>query len=168
MPESRPFRYVATFQDPRQAEEDFAAVSALHRAGLLGTFGAALITRDASGAVRVRTRELPAERGAVLGAVLGALTGRLLHLPLLVSVPLGLLAGGLIGHVRAGLPRRALHTFARTLGRGESAVVVVGHSRLEEAFEQATRQAQVLLARRLGEVGEVNRQFREAARRAGA
>ena len=47
-------------------------------------------------------------------------------------------------------------------------MVVVGHSRLEEAFEQATRQAQVLLARRLGEVGEVNRQFREAARRAGA
>ncbi|WP_216326548.1 SDR family oxidoreductase [Deinococcus aestuarii] len=53
MADARPFRYLATFQDPRRAKEDFAAVSALHRAGLLGPSGAALITR-----------ELPAERAA--------------------------------------------------------------------------------------------------------
>lgn len=165
---ARPFRYFQTFQDPRQAEEEFAAASALHRAGWLGTFGAALLTRDDSGEVWMQTRELPAERGAVVGGLVGALAGRLLHVSLLASVPLGALAGGVIGHIRAGLPRRELHALAATLAPGESAVVVVGESRLEEALRQAGERAARLLALRRAEVRQINRQFGEAARQTDA
>ncbi|MBB5234635.1 DUF1269 domain-containing protein [Deinococcus budaensis] len=169
MADARPFRYQATFQDPGQAKDDFAAVSALHRTGLLGTYGAALITRDpGSGEVWLSTRALPAERSAVLGAVLGLLLGRLLRASLLLSAAAGALAGGVTGHLRAGLPRRELQALAATLAPGESAVVVVGESRLEEALRQAGERAARRLARRREEVRQINRQGEEAAQRTGA
>lgn len=168
MTQPHPFRYVATFKSHQEAEEDFAAASALHRSGLLGTFGAALITRDSSGEVWLFTRDLPAERGAVLGALAGALIGRLLHLPWLAALLVGALAGGVLGHLRAGLPRRDLQLLAATLAPGEAAVVVVGKSRVEEALRQAGARAARLLARRREEVRQINRQWREAARQTGS
>lgn len=82
--------------------------------------------------------------------MLGLLLGRRLRVFLLLPAAAGAVAGGVTGHLRAGLPRRELQAFAATLTPGESAVVVVGESRLEEALRRAGERASRRLARRLG------------------
>jgi uncharacterized membrane protein len=76
----------APWSKPRRAE--------LHSADVVGTYGAAVITKDADGKVKVHKHEKPTQHDAWIGVLVGAVVGILFPPALLRDVAIGGLAGG--------------------------------------------------------------------------
>ena len=79
------FLYVASYDSLDDAMGDFEAVVEPPAAGLVGTFDAAVIEKDADGKVHVHKTELPTQHGAWTGIGVGALLGILFPPPLLAT-----------------------------------------------------------------------------------
>src|SRR5262245_30824293 len=99
------FLYAATYDDAADAEADYEAVFDLHDAGAIGTFDSAVIEKDEEGKVHVHKTEKPTQHGAWTGAGVGALVGLIFPPAIIGSAIVGAGAGGLIGHLRGGVPR---------------------------------------------------------------
>ena len=56
------FIFPATYHTEADAQLDYAAVKELHSAGVIGTYDAAVVTKDADGQVNVHKREKPKNR----------------------------------------------------------------------------------------------------------
>jgi uncharacterized membrane protein len=92
------FLYLATYDTEADAQSDFEAVTALHKDHTIGTYDAAVITRDAHGHVHVSKHEKPTQHAAWTGLAVGAVIGIIFLPSILVGAAAGGLADGLIGH----------------------------------------------------------------------
>ena len=140
------FVFVATYASADGARQDYQAVKQLYRDGVVGTYDAAIISKDADRTVHVSEREKPTEYGAWAGLAVGALIG-LFFPPYMIyeAVAAGALVGAgtgaLIGHAYAGLPRDDMKQIGQLLNEGTAALVVVGESELQQAIRGAVRRA---------------------------
>ena len=66
------FLYIASYATDDDARADYEAVKQLHREGVIGTYDAAIITKDATGKVHVTKHEKPTQHGAWTGLAVGA------------------------------------------------------------------------------------------------
>jgi uncharacterized membrane protein len=135
------FVYVAAYDNVDDAKTDYEAVRELHKAGLVGTYDSALITKDAEGKVHLTKTEKPTQHGLEAGAVAGAIVGLFFPPILLAEVAVGAAAGGILEHVRKGLPSKDLKELGETLDSGSAAVIVIGESKVEEAVNKAVTKA---------------------------
>lgn len=135
------FLFVGAYDNEADAKADDDTVKQLYRDKVIGSYDAALVTKDAEGKVHIKKTEKPTQHGAEIGLVAGAAVGLFFPPFLLVDAALGALAGGLIGHFRKGMSHGDLKELGDTLTSGESALVVVGESRLEEALKKETKRA---------------------------
>jgi uncharacterized membrane protein len=135
------FVYVAAYDNADDAKSDYEAVKELHKAGLVGTYDSALITKDAEGKVHLTKTEKPTQHGLEAGAVAGAIVGLFFPPILLAEVAVGAAAGGILEHVRKGLPSKDLKELGETLDSGSAAVIVIGESKVEEAVNKAVTKA---------------------------
>jgi uncharacterized membrane protein len=62
------FIYIGTYPSEAVARADYGIVKDLHAAGAVGTYDAAVITKDASGKVHVNKDEMATRHGAWGGA----------------------------------------------------------------------------------------------------
>jgi hypothetical protein len=69
------FAFVAVYDNVHDAESDYEIVKDLHSGGIVGTYDAAVITKDESGKVHVSKDEKPTQHGAWSGLGIGALVG---------------------------------------------------------------------------------------------
>ncbi len=69
------FLYIAAYDTEEDAREDYEVLKELHAGGVVGTYDAALVTKDADGKVHVHKHEKPTQHGAWTGAGVGALLG---------------------------------------------------------------------------------------------
>jgi uncharacterized membrane protein len=74
--------FLATYDAEADARLDYAAVKELHSLGVIGTYDAAVITKDPDGKVKVSKHEKPTEHGAWTGVAVGAVVGILFPPPL--------------------------------------------------------------------------------------
>jgi len=135
------FLFLGTYPSVADAKADEDTVKQLYRDKIIGTYDAAVITKDAEGKVHIARTEKPTEHGAEIGAVAGIAAGILVPPFLLADVVIGAVAGGLIGHFRKGLSHADLTQLGAALQDSEAALLVVGESRLEEALTKATMKA---------------------------
>jgi len=135
------FVYVAAYDNANDAKSDYEAVKELHKAGLVGTYDSALITKDAEGKVHLTKTEKPTQHGLEAGAVAGAIVGVFFPPILLAEAAVGAAAGGIIEHLRKGLPSKDLKELGETLNSGSAAVIVIGESKVEEAINKAVNKA---------------------------
>lgn len=70
---------------------------------MIGSYDAAVVSKDAEGKVHIDKREKPTQHGAEIGAVAGAVAGILVPPFLIADIVWGSIAGGLIGHFRKGM-----------------------------------------------------------------
>jgi uncharacterized membrane protein len=149
--------YVATYTSLDDAKADYGAVKQLHSAGIIGTYDAAVISKDAAGKVKIIKTEKPTEHGAWAGLAVGALVGLFFPPYLLWETAvgagagaaigagtggaIGAGAGALIGHFWAGMSRSDLKEIGDTLQASMAALIVIGRSRLQEALRDATQHA---------------------------
>jgi uncharacterized membrane protein len=135
------FLYVATYATEGDAHADYEAVKALHLAGEIGTYDAAVVTKDADDKVHVHKHEKPTQHGVWTGVAVGAVLGILFPPSLIGTAIVGGAAGGLIGHLWKGMSRTDMKEIGEMLDEGNAALVVVGKSRLEEVLGKAVTRA---------------------------
>lgn len=133
--------FVGVYDGPTAAEGDYEAVKALHSAGVVGTYDAAVISKDEGGKVHVRKHEKPTQHGAWSGLAVGALVGILFPPSIVAGGVVGAVGGGLVGHLWRGMSRGDMKELGEMLDDGEASLVVVGESKLEDAVRRELKRA---------------------------
>jgi len=161
------FVYIAGYGSVDDAWLDYDAVKDLHSSGVIGTYDAAVVQKDADGKVHVNKHEKPTQKGAWTGAAVGAVVGILFPPSLIGGALVGAAGGGLIGHLWKGMSRSDMKDFGEALDVGTAALVVVGESELAKKIAQATTHAQKTIEKELNvDEKDFNKELEAAAKSA--
>ena len=136
------FLYVGEYDSVEDAKADLEELKELHREHVVGTYDAAVITKNEEGKVKIVDKiEKPTQHGGWAGLAVGAALGLIFPPSMLVTGLLGAGAGALIGHLEGGMSRSDLKEIGEMLDESEAALIVVGEATIERAVEEATRRA---------------------------
>jgi len=135
------FLYLAAYDNEDDARLDYDALLELHAAGVVGTYDAALVTKDAEGKVHVHKHEKPTQHGAWTGIGVGAVVGILFPPSIIASAVVAGTAGGVIGHLWRGMSRSDVKELGELLDSGEAGLIVIGRSKLEQTLQREFRRA---------------------------
>jgi uncharacterized membrane protein len=144
------FLYIAAYPDETAAQEDYAAVKELHAEGLVGSYDAAIVTKDASGKVHENKDETATRHGAWWGIAAGAALGVIFPPSILGTAAVGGVIGGVGGHLAKGMSRSRVKELGDLIEPGQAGLVIVGESKVEKAIEQAVKRAEKSAAEELG------------------
>jgi uncharacterized membrane protein len=136
------FLYVGEYESVDDAKADLDALKELHRENAVGTYDAAVVTKNERGKVKIVDKiEKPTQHGGWAGLAVGAAIGLIFPPSILVSGLAGAGAGALIGHLRGGMSRDDLKEIGEMLDESEAALIVVGEATIERAIEEQTKRA---------------------------
>jgi uncharacterized membrane protein len=159
------FILVATYPDETAAREDYAVIKGAHAAGLVGSYDAAVITRDERGKVHENKDETATRHGAWWGIAAGAAVGVLFPPALLGAAAAGGVIGGVSGHLAKGMSRSEAKELGDFIDPGEAGLVVVGETRIEESIRKAVKKADKQTAKELDvDPKDVDRVMQETIR----
>ena len=144
------FIYVATYPDEAAAQADYQVVKDLRAEGLVGSYDAAIVTKDASGKVHANKDETATRHGAWWGIAAGAAVGVLFPPAILGAAAAGGAIGGVSGHLAKGMSRSGVKELGDFIDPGQAGLVVVGESKVEEAVQHAVTRAEKETAEELG------------------
>ena len=157
------FIYVATYPDKAAAQADYQVVKDLRAGGLVGSYDAAIVTKDASGKVHANKDETATRHGAWWGIAAGAAVGVLFPPAILGAAVAGGAIGGVSGHLAKGMSRSGVKELGDFIDPGQAGLVVVGESKVEEAIQNAVTRAEKETAEELGvDPKDIDRTLREA------
>ncbi len=128
------FIYIGTYASEVDARSDYDVVKDLHLVGAVGTYDAAVITKDDKGKIHVNKDETTTRHGAWGGAAAGALIGILFPPSIIGTALVGAAVGGVSGHLWKGMSRTDVKEFGEAIDAGEAALVVVGETTIEAAL----------------------------------
>jgi uncharacterized membrane protein len=131
------FLYIGTYASEADARADYDIVKDLHIVDVIGTFDAAVITKDDKGKVHVNKDEMATRHAGWGGAAVGAVVGILFPPAIIGSALVGGAIGGISGHLWRGLSRSDVKELGELIDEGEAALLVVGATTLEEALDKA-------------------------------
>jgi uncharacterized membrane protein len=158
------FIFIGTYPSEDAARADYAIVKDLHALGAVGTYDAAVVTKDHAGKVHVNKDEMATRHGAWGGAAVGAVVGILFPPSILASAAVGAAVGGIGGHLWRGMSRSDVKEFGDIIDEGQAALVIVGESTVEQAVRKAGLKAEKRIAKQLDvSVSDVDNAVREAA-----
>ncbi|MFY9933694.1 MAG: DUF1269 domain-containing protein [Streptosporangiaceae bacterium] len=159
------FIYIGTYPSEAAARGDYDVVKDLHAAGAVGTYDAAVVTKDDAGKVHVNKDEMATRHGAWGGAAVGAVVGILFPPAIIGSALVGAAVGGVGGHLWRGMSRSDVKEFGEVIDAGQAALIIVGESTLQQAIDKATLKAEKHVAKELGvSTKDVDQAVQEAAR----
>jgi uncharacterized membrane protein len=160
------FIYLATYPTETAAQEDYQVVKDLHAAGLVGSYDAAVVTKDSQGKVHEHKDETATRHGAWWGIAAGAAVGVLFPPSVLGAAAVGGLIGGVSGHLAKGMSRSDVKELGDFIDPGQAGLVVVGESKVEEAIEKAVTRAEKETAAELDvDPKDIDRVLQDAVRR---
>jgi uncharacterized membrane protein len=158
------FVYIGTYPDKAQARDDYQVVKDLHSAGAVGSYDAALVTKDDRGNMHVNKDEMATRHGAWGGAAAGAVIGILFPPSVIGTALVGAAVGGISGHLWRGMSRSDVKEFGDIIDAGQAALVVVGESKLQQALDKAALKAEKHVAKELDvSPRDLDRAIQEAA-----
>jgi uncharacterized membrane protein len=158
------FIYIGTYPDKEQARDDYQVVKDLHSMKAVGTYDAAVVTKDDRGKVHVNKDEMATRHGAWGGAAAGAVIGILFPPSIIGTALVGAAVGGVSGHLWRGMSRADVKEFGEIIDAGEAALVVVGESKMQQALDKAALKAEKHIAKELGvNPKDIDEAVREAA-----
>ncbi|TMM19631.1 MAG: DUF1269 domain-containing protein [Actinobacteria bacterium] len=134
------FLYVARYSSEDEAREDYQLLVDLHAAGVVGTYDAAVVTKD-DHKVHVHKHEKPTQHGAWTGVAVGAVVGIIFPPSIIGTAAVAGVAGGLIGHFWGGLSRGDVKALGDFLDEGQAALLVIGKSKLQEVLDRELKRA---------------------------
>jgi uncharacterized membrane protein len=159
------FVFVGVYQSQEDAHADYEVLREAHSEGLVGTYDAADIFKDAEGKVHVHKHEKPTQHGAWTGAAVGAVIGVLFPPSIIGAGVVGAGAGGLVGHLWHGMSRADMRELGEALDEGQAALIIVGRSRVLEQAEKLITRAERTLEKELkADEKEFERELREAGK----
>ena len=131
------FIFVATYANEFAARDDYQVIKGLHDQGLVGSYDAAVITKDASGKVHENKDETATRHGAWWGIAAGAAVGAIFAPAVLGAAAVG----GVSGHLAKGMSRSQAKELGDAIDPGQAGLVVVGESKVKEAVQKAVTKA---------------------------
>jgi uncharacterized membrane protein len=159
------FVYVGTYGSEVDARADYDVVKELHAKGAVGTFDAAVITKDGEGRVHVNKDETSTRHGAWGGAAAGALVGILFPPSIIASAAIGAALGGVTGHLWKGMSRADIKEFGDLIDSGEAALVIVGETKIASYLDKMELRAKKNVTKELGvDAKDVDTAVQDAAK----
>jgi uncharacterized membrane protein len=143
------FILVATYPDEAAAQDDYQVVKNAHAAGLVGSYDAAVVTKDANGKVHENKDETATRHGAWWGVAAGAAVGIIFPPAVLASAAVGGVIGGVSGHLAKGMSRSEAKELGDFIDPGQAGLVIVGESKVEDAIKKAVTRAEKQTAKEL-------------------
>ncbi|HET6503476.1 MAG TPA: DUF1269 domain-containing protein [Amycolatopsis sp.] len=143
------FILVATYPDEAAAQLDYRAVKDAHTAGLVGSYDAAVVTKDMRGKIHQNKDETATRKGAWWGAAAGAAVGLIFPPAVLGAAAVGGAIGGISGHLAKGMSRSDAEALGDLIDPGEAGLVVVGESKVQPAIRNAVTGAEKKAAKDL-------------------
>jgi len=143
------FLFIGTYPDEVSARLDYDVVKDLHLVGAVGTYDAAVVTKNEAGKIHVNKDETTTRHLAWGGIAVGALVGILFPPSIIGSALVGGAVGGVSGHLWKGMSRSDVKELGDLIDNGEAALIVVGESTLQAAIEKAELRAQRHIAKEL-------------------
>jgi len=143
------FILVATYPDEVTAREDYQVVKDAHAAGLVGSYDAAVITKDASGKVHENKDETATRHGAWWGVAAGAAVGVIFPPAVLGAAAVGGVIGGVTGHLSKGMSRSQAKQLGDFIDPGQAGLIIVGESKVEDAIKNSVTRAEKQTAQEL-------------------
>ncbi len=131
------FVYIGTYPDEASAQADYQVVKNLHWDSVIGSYDAAVVTKDDDGKVHVNKDETATRHWAWGGAAVGALVGILFPPSIVVGAAVGAGIGGVSGHLWRGMSRADVKEFGDVIDAGQAALVIVGETKFEQAVHNA-------------------------------
>ena len=157
------FLFIGTYPSEDAARADYDVVKDLHAMDVVGTYDAAVITKDSKGKVHVNKDEMATRHGGWGGAAAGAVVGMLFAPAVLGTALVGGAIGAVGGHIYRGISRSDVKELGDLIDSGEAALLVIGESTLEEALDKATLKAEKQVAKQLDvSTGDVDAAVKEA------
>jgi uncharacterized membrane protein len=136
------FLYAGEYESVDDAKADLEALKELHREDFVGTYDAAVLTKNDQGKVEIVEKiEKPTQHGGWAGLAVGAAIGLIFPPSVLVSGLVGAGAGALIGHLRGGMSNSDLKEVGEMLDASEAALIVIGEQTIERGVEEAVKHA---------------------------
>ena len=158
------FIYIGTYPSEAAARADYNVVKDLHAVGAVGTYDAAVVTKDDNGKVHENKDEMATRHGAWGGAAVGALVGILFPPSIIVGAAVGAAVGGVSGHLWRGMSRADVKELGEIIDDGQAALVIVGQSEVEQAIDKAALKADKHVAKEINaESKDIDKAVREAA-----
>jgi uncharacterized membrane protein len=157
------FIYIGAYPGEAAARDDYQIIKDLHSAGAVGTYDAAVVTKDYDGKVHVNKDEMATRHGAWGGAAVGAVIGILFPPAIIGTAVVGAAVGGVGGHLWRGMSRADIKEFGEVIDDGTAALVVIGESKLEQAMDKAALKAEKHVAKELDvKPSDIDQAVREA------
>jgi uncharacterized membrane protein len=158
------FIYIGTYPSEAAARADYDVVKDLHAVGAVGTYDAAVVTKDDAGKVHENKDEMATRHGAWGGAAVGALIGLLFPPAIIASAAVGAAVGGVSGHLWRGMSRADVKELGELIDDGQAALVIVGESKVAEAVDKAGLKSDKQVAKELDvKSKDLDKAVREAA-----
>ncbi len=158
------FIYIGTYPSEAAARDDYDVVKGLHADGAVGTYDAAVVTKDLAGKVHANKDEMATRHGAWGGAAVGAVVGILFPPAIIGSAIVGAAVGGVGGHLWRGMSRADVKELGEIIDDGQAALLIVGESKLQQAVDKAALKAEKHMAKELDvSAKDVDRAVQEAA-----
>src|SRR5271165_2628406 len=159
------FVYVGTYPSKAAARADYDIVKDLHAEKMVGTYDAAVVTKDPDGKVHVNKDETATRHGAWGGAAVGAVVGILFPPSIIVGAAVGAAVGGVGGHLWRGMSRADVKEFGAIMDDAQAGLIVVGESTISAAIEKAQRKAEKQFAKELNvSAKDVDKAVQDAAK----
>jgi len=159
------FIMVATYPDERAARDDYEVVKEARKRGLVGSYDAAVITKDRNGKIHENKDETSTRHGAWWGIAAGAAVGVLFPPSIIGAAAAGGVIGGLSGHLAKGMSRSEAKELGDFIDPGQAGLVVVGDSKVEQAIAKAVTKAEKQTAKELDvDPKDVDRIMQDAIR----
>ena len=158
------FLFIGTYPSEDAARADYDVVKDLHAMDVVGTYDAAVITKDTKGKVHVNKDEMATRHGGWGGAAAGAVVGMLFAPAVLGTALVGGAIGAAGGHIARGISRSDVKELGDLIDSGEAALLVIGASNLEQALDKAALKAEKQIAKQLDvSTDDVDAAVKEAA-----
>ena len=158
------FLYVGDYESVDDAKTDLKALKELHREDLVGTYDAAVVTKETDGKVKIVDKtEKPTQHGGWAGLAVGAAVGVIFPPSILVSGLVGAGGGALIGHLQGGMSRSDVKEVGEMLDESEAALIVIGEATIERAVDDATKRAKKEMKKEVrADAKEIEREIAKA------
>ena len=135
------FLYVAAYTDESAANEDFELLKELNKEGWVGTYDAGVVVKDSEGKLSIKRHTDSTGKGLRRGLAVGAVLGIVFPPSILATGLVGAGAGAVIGHKLNDLSKDDLKDIGDLLENNESAIVVLGESKVEDKVKELTKKA---------------------------
>jgi uncharacterized membrane protein len=158
------FIYIGTYPSETAARADYDVVKDLHAVGAVGTYDAAVVTKDDAGKVHENKDEMATRHGAWGGAAVGGLIGLLFPPAIIATAAVGAAVGGVSGHLWRGMSRADVKELGELIDDGQAALVIVGESKVAEAVDKAALKADKHVGKELDvQSKDIDKAVQEAA-----